>query len=567
MRAVFTAVPESQKADRAANPTSAWNVLLPFTLIFAAACAMYYYQLGDIPIFNPDEALYAEPAREMLETGEYITTLLNYVVRFTKPPLVIWGMAASYAVFGVNEFAARFLPAACGAIMVGITYVVIAKYATGRAALLGAFTLITAPLFVGTARHAITDMPLTLMVAGALFAFFHGFTQCAHRWKWIGYTLVGLAVMTKGPVGLVLPATVMFAFHFLRGDLKEAWSYYKPVLGFLLICAIALPWFITEIYITNGAYYREFILRENFQRFTAVVDHKYPWWYHLAVIAAGFAPWTIFIPQSIYSAARALNFQRGKFWLYGAAKQFDAQKSFTLFSLLTVCIIVTFFSISVSKLATYTLPAFPALGALVGIYLDKSLAERNNKAVLFPFLLLTIALGVGLAILPVAMGRLRDAPTELVSLLYSAMIVMLVSGIACCFSAFRKRSAAAVTFFCIAFYFSMLGFGSHALKVVSDAWEEPLTRFARFAGQSKWPIIVFHMRKPSMPFYAGRQVKLPYDEAGLIRMLGETDGAYILAKADRQHFLESMPNCRVVARDGRFILVAQRPRSEAKFAY
>lgn len=91
-------------------------------VVFASACLLIFYKLGAFPLFNPDEALYAEPAREMLETGEYITTFLNYAVRFTKPPLVIWAMAAGYHLFGVTEFAARYFGAACGAILVAATY-------------------------------------------------------------------------------------------------------------------------------------------------------------------------------------------------------------------------------------------------------------------------------------------------------------------------------------------------------------------------------------------------------------------------------------------------------------
>lgn len=93
-----------------------------FGLIFLAACLLFFNHLGSFPLFNPDEALYAEPAREMLDTGEYITTLLNYAVRFTKPPLVIWAMAVCYQIFGVTEFAARYFGAACGAILVAVTF-------------------------------------------------------------------------------------------------------------------------------------------------------------------------------------------------------------------------------------------------------------------------------------------------------------------------------------------------------------------------------------------------------------------------------------------------------------
>jgi 4-amino-4-deoxy-L-arabinose transferase-like glycosyltransferase len=548
----------ARAAAQAAEPV--WQRVAIFALVFVAACIMFFSSLGDHPLFNPDEALYAEPAREMLETGEYVTTLLNYVVRYTKPPLVIWGMAGCYQIFGVNEFAARFIGAACGALAVAVTYLMLEKYASRRAAVLASFALITSPLFIGTAREAITDMPLTFMIASALFAFFHGFASRRPGWKWVAYALVGLAVMTKGPVGLVLPVAIMFAYHYLRGDLKEAWAYHKPLHGLLVVALIAVPWFAVEIYVTKGAYYREFLLRENFQRFTGVVDHKAAWWYHLAVVAGGFLPWTIFIPQSFVSAIRSWRFTPGRIPGYGLLGELPTSQAFSLFCVLTFAIILSFFSISVSKLIPYTVPGFPALACLVGIYLDKSLRERNSKAFLFPFLVLTVALGVGIAVVPVAVNRLREAPAELVSILYSALLVLLVIGMASCLSSFRRRPAAAITFFTITFYFALFGFGGRALDVLSREWEGPLTHFAQYAAVSDRPIFVFHMRKPSVPFYAHRPVQVPYDEAELIHGLGEANGAYILGKARDLTFFQSLPNCHLVAQDGRFVLIAQQPR-------
>ncbi|HMO19465.1 MAG TPA: hypothetical protein PKC98_00695, partial [Candidatus Melainabacteria bacterium] len=117
-------VPTTKKADSGffkPKPLDRTSLVL-FTISFIAACTMFFSHLGDMPIFSPDEALYAEPAREMLETGEYVTTYLNYEVRYTKPPLFIWAIAAYMKAFGVSEFAARGFSAACGAILVGITY-------------------------------------------------------------------------------------------------------------------------------------------------------------------------------------------------------------------------------------------------------------------------------------------------------------------------------------------------------------------------------------------------------------------------------------------------------------
>ncbi|HEY9712154.1 MAG TPA: glycosyltransferase family 39 protein, partial [Chroococcales cyanobacterium] len=181
------------------------SALIGLAAIFLCGSVLFFSDLGSFPLFNPDEALYAEPAREMLVTGQYITTLLNYVVRYTKPPLVIWIMALSYKIFGVNEFAARCFGAGCGVFLIAATYLFCLRHASKRIAIIAALVLATSPLYIGTGREAITDMPLSLFVAGSLMAFFHGFQQSNKLWVALAYVLTGLAVMTKGPVAVVLP--------------------------------------------------------------------------------------------------------------------------------------------------------------------------------------------------------------------------------------------------------------------------------------------------------------------------------------------------------------------------
>ena len=121
-------------------------------------------------------------------------------------------------------------------------------------------------------------------------------------WLWIGYALVGLAVMTKGPIGIILPVAILGVFHLIRLNVKSALLFYKPWFGILLVALIAVPWFAVEISVTKGAYYNEFILRENFQRLTAVVDHKAAWWYHIAAMLGGFFPWSVFLPGALVAA-------------------------------------------------------------------------------------------------------------------------------------------------------------------------------------------------------------------------------------------------------------------------
>ena len=384
-------------------------------IVIAASVAVFFGQLGAAPLFNPDEGLYAEPAREMLDTGEYITTLLNYSVRFTKPPLVIWLMALSYKAFGINEFAARFPGALSAVLLVVATYVFLARFLNLRSATLAALILITSPMCIGVARMAITDMPLALFTAGGLMVFFTAFQTRSRPLVYFGYLLIGLAVMTKGPVGALLPVLVLGSFHLLTGSIRDAIRFFDLPLGIFIVALIALPWFVVEIYVTKGAYFQEFILRENFQRFTSVVDsHKGGWWYHLAAMFGGFFPWSIFLVQSIVffgidAAKKAIHssiFRRPLVGLKLPMQAADRKESLQnlesdtlrqrirLFSLCSVLVTLIFYSVSVSKLFTYTLPAFPALATLVALELDDALNAGERTRLLLPLCVIAVIFGL-----------------------------------------------------------------------------------------------------------------------------------------------------------------------------
>ena len=146
---------EKSNEQHQARPALSLGVLLGLLAVTAISAFVYFNGLGNLPLFNPDEALYAEPAREMIVTGEYITTLLNYVVRFTKPPLCIWAMAGCYQIFGVNEFAARFFGAACAVVLVAITYLTMVRCISPRAAIFGSLTLARYASFAIWCRHPV----------------------------------------------------------------------------------------------------------------------------------------------------------------------------------------------------------------------------------------------------------------------------------------------------------------------------------------------------------------------------------------------------------------------------
>ncbi len=569
-----------------------WLFLATFGFVFAAACLLIFCNLGAYPLFNPDEALYAEPAREMLETGEYITTLLNYAVRFTKPPLVIWAMAGCYKLFGVTEFAARYFGAACGAILVAATYLFTRAQINGRAALIAAFALLTAPLFLGVSREAITDIPLSLFVTGSMMCLFYGFEtekkRQSQRQKpgsvylllFTAYASIGLAVMTKGPIGLILPIAILGTYHLLKWNVRSALAYYKPWFGLPLVALIAVPWFAIEIAVTKGAYYREFILRENFQRFTGVVDHKAAWWYHIAAMFGGFFPWTVFLPGAFLASLQAgltplqpdsatmqpeatpvsnltpTSSSSRILSILSSVRNLNARQSTMLFATLGSVIILGFFSAGVSKLIPYTLPAFPLLAVLVGGYVDElwSAGSKKNGAILFATL--TLVYTAALAAIPVISSKLHDCPPALLTAATTILVVHALGAALASLLWLQGKFKASLITFILATYAALLTIGNQGMAAISNQWEAPIQSFAQFAGSSDATIVVYQMRKPSVTFYAGRRFLLPKSPKELAYILSKTSRAYIISRSRGEADLKTLKGTKHLCQMGQYVLTS-----------
>lgn len=503
-------IADHEKRDNTRSKREIFGLLA----VIAVACAVLFTALGDHPLFNPDEGYYAEPSREMLETGNWLTTTLNYAVRYTKPPLYYWASAGAMAVFGPTEFAARFWSAACAVILIAATYCLVNRFVGFRAALIASVVLVTSPLFIAVGRHALSDMPLSLLIAGGLFCFFRAYAQRKPRFIWFGYTLFALAVLAKGPVGIALPVLVLFAYHLLRRNLKDALVFYKPHLGALLVAAIALPWFIAETIATKGEYVACFIFMENLQRFTKVVSsHKGPWWYHFAVVGGGLLPWTLFLLQGLQ---RALKPQAAPDAaapsLLNTYRSLTPRQDLLLFAACFAVVTIFFFSASVSKLVSYTVPCFPALAILVAAELDALLsadAAAFRKRFLLPLLLLGAALAITAGVAPFVLEHVRRAPPNIYPIIAGYAVLQLI-GVAAAvgLAHFARRRTAGLVAFASVTLMSLAIFGFQITHLVSDRWEGGMPELAKIAAASGEPIFAYRTRLPTLPFYTHRAAVL-----------------------------------------------------------
>ncbi|SFM04794.1 glycosyltransferase family 39 protein [Rugamonas rubra] len=366
-----------------------WSLLAAFVIV-------WLYVLGVRTLVPPDEGRYAEMAREMLATGDWVTTRLNGIKYFEKPPLQAWMNALSFAAFGLGDWQARLWTGLCGLGGVLLTGYAGHKVFGPRAGFYAALALGSSLFWVACGQIDSLDMGLSGMTTIALCALLLAQRDDAgaaerRNWMLVCWAGMALAVLAKGLIGLVLPGAVLVLYTLAARD-WAIWARLHLVKGLLLFFAIATPWFVL-VALKNPEQPHFFFIHEHFERFLLKTHHREgAWYYFFVMLIPGILPWLGVLPQSLFAALRR---ERSTF-----------QPKLML--LVWAVFIFFFFSYSSSKLPGYILPIFPALALLVAVYLEN--ASRRQR-MLAAGLLVAVGL-VGLAFVPGIAGMQVRHPSE-----------------------------------------------------------------------------------------------------------------------------------------------------------
>ncbi|MDJ0676515.1 MAG: glycosyltransferase family 39 protein [Calothrix sp. MO_167.B42] len=351
----------------------------------------FFWHLGTIGLIDETEPLFAEASRQMLVTGDWITPFFNGETRFDKPALIYWCQAIAYAIIGVNEWAVR-LPSAMAAMgLIGLAFYTIHWHLTAADRLENVYrpqrTWIVAALATGMmalspqmivwGRTGVSDMLLTGFITCTLLCFFLGYSSSHQstnifpcRWYTACYLCAAGGVLTKGPIGFVLPGLVVFAFLLYIGKFWQIVREMRLFVGLPIILVLSIPWYIL-VFLRNGQNYIDsFFGYHNLERFTDVVNgHSAPWYFYFLVVLLGFAPYSVYLPLAI---AKQKFWQR-QYWLTQERSQ-----QLGLFTCIWFIVVFGFFTIAVTKLPSYVLPLMPAAAILVALlwsdFLSKSTA-------------------------------------------------------------------------------------------------------------------------------------------------------------------------------------------------
>ncbi|MDT8901768.1 ArnT family glycosyltransferase [Anaeroselena agilis] len=448
-------------------------------LIILIAAFVMFYNLGGIPLLDPDEPVYAETAKEMLSHNDFVSPRIYGEYWYDKPPMYYWLVAASFKLFGVSEFAAR-LPSAVLAILCALyVYSASSRMFGNRAGLAGALILVTSIEYFYLGKAAVTDITLNLFLTVALLAFLE-------KRYYLFYICAGLATVTKGPVGFLFPGAIIFIYMLLTRSFHLLREMKIPA-GIVLFALAGLPWYIAMYAIHGNAFVDTFLGFHNITRFTSP-EHPEGvlWYYFIPVFIIGFMPWTAIVIQSVWAALTDSQPQHGRP---------------LLFLIIWAAFIFLFFTASRTKLVSYILPMYPPLAMVAGWYIDR-LAARRRNARPFAWPLLFTVLG-GLFAAGAVYGA-RQAMPALLPGAYLTAAVFVVMIIGTWFFVARRETERA-------FWLQIAGMAVFVVILMSLLFPPAAPAFhtrdlakaftAHYDGKS--PVYVVKFLRPGFSFYAG----------------------------------------------------------------
>src|SRR5579872_1754967 len=340
--------------------TGAVTQRLPAAIVLLAVALLYAGALTPIALTDPDEVFYSQTAREMIGHHSFLTPVIFGQPQFEKPPLIYWCLMGCFEIFGISSFAARLVPASFGSFGIIATFLFCRRLFGEKTAWISAILLATSGLYMVMSELVMTDVALTALMAAAFYCFYLWFAQRKDSYLYGFAVASSLAVLTKGPVAIVillLTAVIFLAVQKEPASIRR--FFVHPWL--LLFAALSGPWYATMWARYGRAFIDEFIVHDKWDR---ILYAEHPrddhWWFYPVILLFGLFPWTSYL---LLIGRRCKEF-----------------KSAHLFFATWFGVTFIVFQIAHSKLPSYILPAFPALIIPIGLALSswEGLSRRDT---------------------------------------------------------------------------------------------------------------------------------------------------------------------------------------------
>ncbi len=519
--------------------------------------------LGRVHLFDWDEINFAESAREMIVTGNYRRVQINFQPFWEKPPLFFWLQALSMHLFGINEFAARFPNAIFGIITLVTLFLIGERYKSKQFGFLWALSYLGTFLPHLYFKSAIIDPVFNYFIFAGLYAMFR-YVEAERSRRKIVYSLLsgvflGLATLTKGPVGLLIFLIAFFVyFIFTRFKNFPGW---KAILAFaLFFTGVCFFWFGFEI-IDNGFWFlKEFLVYQAELFLHPVASHGEPFYYHFLVVLVGCFPISIIALPAFVTTINPLH------------------RRFNLLMKILFWTVMILFSITTTKIVHYSSLTYIPLAFLATLYID-SLIEKQRKIQGWQLLLLGV-FGLVFSLLLFAIPYLAEHPALLLPYLNDPFaaaslnvqvnwmgfekFIGLAYFVAIAFSLYFLAKRKNVKGFMTLFYSTALCLFIYLVAVVPKIEKysqgPAITFYESLQGKDVyvWPV---GFKSYAQYFYAQKPMRPVYGEAQQEMLLkGKIDKpAYFVIKNTRDGFEEDCSNCKLIRQEGGFKFYRRDP--------
>lgn len=501
----------------------------PYLLLLVCGL-LYFPRLGGRDLWNPDEPRFALIADEMLLTGDYVVLHRNEEVYAKKPPLLFWCIALLGRIAGgISECVARIPSALAATGLVLLTFFFGRSFWNPRTGLLAALVLATSVLFFWEARFIQTDMLFSFLVVASIFCLYGSLVRADPSWisSLLGYAAAGLAILTKGPLAMVLVFLALGPFGAWRWASTRRSPGIRGLLphmaGLALCLAIALPWYVLSFKRMGPQFFQQNLFRENLERFFNPFDHRNPFYYYLLMLPLDFFPWSVFLPA-------------GLFLLWQQRNKDPGSGLPAAFLLLWMGFTFFFFSTAGSKQGKYLLPMYPPLALAVATVWDAALENlgRGMKpwGVFIPLCLIHTALvAAAIGSYSYVQGQYRDLSASVSPTLF----LLLAGGIggAVCLIRNRVRDSVSCLFATLlAAYFTASLFAFPAMNRYKSA--RPLCeRYLQVAAVGdRAGYLGPDAKSNAYIYYTARKLEELQGEKDVVRFATQPGKAFLFVPAD-----------------------------------
>ena len=491
------------------------------TLLFLSLLT-FFLGLGRQAITDSDEAFYAEAAREMVEGNDWLTPHFNYEDRWQKPILYYWVTAAAFAGTDATEFMARLGSAISGVGLVLLTWSAARRLlADPTSAWLAGAIAATCYGYFAMARAALPDLPLALFITATIWAALRA-TDPAERfptsWAAIAGLTAGLGFLTKGPLGVVIPAIVLIPIWWRERN-RVVIRPADATIAVVLFAVSGLPWYVVMWAAHGTPYLQSFFLADNLERFaTTRYNDIRGVWYYIPILIGGLLPWTIYALVLPWRVLRDLVQRRRALT--------DVEWRLLVWTLAPLVL----FTASIGKQPRYILPVLPPIAMMLAAGIaNRAGAASHDRAARLELTIATLGTAAMFAATATLFYRARILFVSAYPLLTSIGIgVVITASLVLAITAVRRswRWLPAAMSVCSALLWLTLQFGAFAGKR-PEAVEQiaALIHANRFGGES---IGEYETFVRNLPFYTRLKQVSVIDDASATAFLSATDRVFLV---------------------------------------